>query len=94
MTFEEIVAKVNEIMVEGFEIEPELLEPEAQLADDLGLDSLDAVDLVVALEKEFGFRIDEERARSMRILKDIYDYVEEEAARAKDQNQPPISATS
>lgn len=77
MTNEEIMAKVNDILVEGFEIEPSLLKPQAHLADDLDLDSLDGVDLVVALEKEFGCRIEEEEARSMSALKDIYDYIEQ-----------------
>ena len=77
MTNEKIMAQVNEILVEGFEIEPSLLKPQAHLADDLDLDSLDGVDLVVALEKEFGCRIEEEEARSMAILKDIYDYIEQ-----------------
>ena len=78
MTTEEIMARVNDILVEGFEIEPSLLKPQAHLADDLDLDSLDGVDLVVALEKEFGGRIEEEEARSMSTLKDIYDYIEQQ----------------
>ena len=77
MTNEEIMAKVNDILVEGFEIEPALLKPQAHLADDLDLDSLDGVDLVVALEKEFGCRIEEEAARSMSVLNDIYSYIEQ-----------------
>jgi len=76
MTTDEIVAKVNEILVEGFEIDPFLLKPEARLVEDLDLDSLDGVDIVVAIEKEFGCRIEEEDARSMRLLHDIYDYLE------------------
>ncbi len=76
MKKEELVNQVNEIMVEGFEIESELLNHDALLGDDLGLDSLDAVDLVVAIEKQFGCRIDETDARAMRALGDIYGYVE------------------
>ncbi len=71
MTFEEIVSGVHGIMVEGFEIEPELLAPEAHLRDDLGLDSLDGVDLVVAIEKRFSVRIEESEARAMLKLSDI-----------------------
>jgi len=79
MTIDEIKAQVNEILVEGFEIEPELLKQGAHLAEDLGLDSLDGVDLVVAIEKRFGCRIEESEARAMRTLQDIYDCVERHA---------------
>ena len=79
MTIDEIKAQVHTILVEGFEIEPDLLRPEAHLADDLGLDSLDGVDLVVAIEKRFGCRVDEREARALRTLQDIYDAVERHA---------------
>jgi acyl carrier protein len=75
MTEAQIREKVNGVLTEGFEIEPAAIKPEALLREDLGLDSLDAVDLVVALEKQFGLRIEESEARSMRVLKDIYDYI-------------------
>ena len=75
MTEGEIIAAVNQIMIEGFEIEEPLLKPEALLGEDLDLDSLDAVDLVVAIEKRFGFRIQEVEARSMKTMNDIYGYI-------------------
>jgi acyl carrier protein len=74
MTKEEVAAQVDKILVEGFEIEPALLTPTARLIDDLGLDSLDAVDLVVAIEKKFGCRLEETQVRSMRVLDDVYQY--------------------
>jgi len=74
MTKEEVAAQVDKILVEGFEIEPSLLTPSARLIDDLGLDSLDAVDLVVAIEKKFGCRLEETQVRSMRVLDDVYEY--------------------
>ena len=67
---------LNGILVDGFEIDPELLSPEARLAEDLELDSLDGVDLVVAIEKAFACRIREEDARAMAMLKDVYGYIE------------------
>lgn len=72
----EIIEAVHGILTEGFEIEPELLQTGALLRDDLGLDSLDAVDLVVAIEKRFGIRIQEAEARQMRTIDDIYGYVD------------------
>ena len=65
MTEAEIRAKVDKVLTEGFEIEPANIRPEALLREDLGLDSLDAVDLIVALEKQFGLRIEESEARAI-----------------------------
>ena len=76
MDFEDIVSQVNKIMVEGFEVDPDELSPEAELKENLGLDSLDGVDLVVAIEKTFSCRIAEEQARQIKTLQDIYDYIQ------------------
>lgn len=76
MTEQEIIAKTNEVFVDSFEIEPEQLKPEANVFNDLGLDSLDTVDLVVALQKKFNVRIrDDERVRSIRTLGDIHGFI-------------------
>ena len=73
ITEEDIYQRVNSIFIEEFELETDQLVPEATLYDDLGLDSLDAVDMVVALEKEFGVKMkDEESIRSVRTLDDLY----------------------
>jgi acyl carrier protein len=74
---QEIRLAVDRIMIEEFEVEPDALRPEARLAEDLDLDSLDGVDLVVALEKTFSCRIPEEEARGIRTLGDIYARVAE-----------------
>jgi len=72
-TDDDIYQRVKTIFIEEFELEPEQLVPEATLFDDLGLDSLDAVDMVVALEKEFGVKMkDEESIRSIRSLDDLH----------------------
>jgi acyl carrier protein len=72
---EEMIAAVNRVMVEEFEAEEEQLRPEAKLREDLGLDSLDGVDLVIALEVAFGFRIGEDEIRGIETLGDVYDRV-------------------
>ncbi len=73
MTDDDIFQRIKTIFIEEFELEPEQLVPEATLFDDLGLDSLDAVDMVVALEKEFGVKVkDEESIRSVRTLDDLH----------------------
>ena len=81
MTRDEIIATVNRILVEEFELDPEKIRPEAHIIDDLELDSLDAVDLVAALETSFGGRIEEGKARSVRKIGDVYALVEETFAR-------------
>jgi acyl carrier protein len=80
----EIMEKVKKILAQEFELEPAQLSPEANLYVDLGLDSLDSVDLVVALEKEFQFKInrekDEEKIRAIRTLSDIVGFIEAKQA--------------
>lgn len=72
-----VIRMVNEVFVESFEIKPEHLKPEAQIFNDFGLDSLDIVDLVVALQKKFGVTIrDDERVRTIRTLGDIYNFIQ------------------
>ena len=78
MTMEqsEIVEMTNDVFEESFEIERDRLVPDAHVFNDLGLDSLDTVDLIVALQQKFGVRIrQDERIREIRTLKDIYDFV-------------------
>jgi acyl carrier protein len=70
-----IEESIDRIMVEEFEVEPTKLRREASLVKDMDLDSLDGVDLVVALEKTFRCRIPEEEVKKIRTLGDIYDKV-------------------
>lgn len=76
MTEQEIIVIVNKVFEESFEIERVKLKPEAHIFTDLGLDSLDIVDLIVALQKNFGINIrNEEKVRNIRTLQDIYDFI-------------------
>jgi len=76
MTKAEVVAKTNKVFVEAFELEEKHLIPEALVFDDLGLDSLDTVDLVVALQQKFSVKIrDDDRVRSIRTLNDVYEFI-------------------
>jgi len=72
-----IIKIVNQVLEEEFEIDAELLKPESLLYEDIGLDSLDAVDLIVMIDKQLGVRIDEEQARSIRALEDVYKTIDE-----------------
>ena len=75
MTNQEVISRVNELMKEGFEIPLEKLIPTATVFGDLGLDSLDAVDMLVNLEDKLGIKVDVERLKRVKTLQDIYDLV-------------------
>jgi len=73
MTEEQIRRQVVKTIAEEFELDPASLVPEATLYDDLGLDSLDAVDLVVAMEKAFGVKLaNEEAVKAVRTMDDLF----------------------
>ena len=76
MNKEEIIEKVNEFLIDEFEIEESALEPDAHLINDLGIESLDFVDIVVIIEEEFGFKVKREDITGVRTLKDLYLYIE------------------
>lgn len=76
MTEREIIKLTNQVFEESFEIDKELLKPEMNIFEDLGLDSLDVVDLVVALQEKFGVKIrNDERIKNIRLLGDIYSFI-------------------
>ncbi|HIJ78959.1 MAG: acyl carrier protein [Desulfobulbaceae bacterium] len=76
MSDDELRRRVVEALAEEFELNPEQMGPEATLYDDLGLDSLDAVDMVVVLEKTFGMKLtDEETLRSIRTMNDLFEFL-------------------
>jgi acyl carrier protein len=74
---DQVLKIVNETLITEFELEPQAIVDSARLREELGLDSLDAVDLVVALEKALKVQISEEVAKKMRTVGDIYRYVRE-----------------
>lgn len=80
---QELIAEINQLMQQGFELPPEKLLPEATLIGDLGLDSLDAVDMLVHIEDRLGVKIDGERIRSLRTLGDVYSFFAAEAVAVK-----------
>jgi acyl carrier protein len=76
----EIEEKVREFMIEDLEIDEEKIAPEAQLKEDLGIDSLDFVDIVVIVEKKFGFKIKPEEMAGVKTLGQFCDYIESKVA--------------
>ena len=73
---DELRQKVVAVLAKEFELDPRNMTPDATLYDDLGLDSLDAVDMVVVLEKSFGMKLtDEEALRSIRTMEDLFQFL-------------------
>ena len=73
---QQLAEKVNSIIVEKLGVDDSTsLVPEANLLDDLGADSLDVVELVMALEEEFGIEVPDEDVESIRTIGDIVQYV-------------------
>ncbi len=84
MTQIEIAEKIIPFLVEEFEIERELISPEANLRETLQLDSLDYVDLVVVIESNFGFKVKQGDFQNLVTFGDFYAYVQEKV-NAKDE---------
>lgn len=76
MTRTEIEEKVKEFLVEDIEIDEAKIAPEARLREDLGIDSLDFVDIVVLVDRKFGFKIKQEEMAGVDTLGKFCDYIE------------------
>mgnify|MGYP001249849613 CR=1 FL=1 len=72
-----IEAKVKEIIINELGVEPEKVTPEASFVEDLGADSLDTVELVMAFEEEFGIEIPDEEAEQLQTVADAIRYLKE-----------------
>lgn len=76
----EVENKVKEIVAEHLSVDGEKITPDAKFIDDLGADSLDQVELVMAFEEEFGCEIPDDAAEKIVTLKDAVDFIEANAA--------------
>ena len=74
-----IADKVRDIIVEQLGVNPEQVTPAAKFIEDLGADSLDTVELVMAFEEEFGIDVPDEEAETLQSVGDVIRYVEENA---------------
>ncbi|MEO5509887.1 MAG: acyl carrier protein [Longimicrobiales bacterium] len=72
-------SKVKEIIINELGVEPEKVTNEASFVDDLGADSLDTVELVMAFEEEFGIEIPDEDAEQLQTVGDAIRYMNEKA---------------
>lgn len=76
MNRNEIEAKVRNFLIEDLEIDEEKITPDALLKEDLGIDSLDFVDIVVIVERNFGFKIKPEEMKGVDTYSKFCDYIE------------------
>jgi len=73
MKREEIVEKVNRFLVEDFEINENQLGEDKLITTDIGIDSLDMVDIIVRVNEEFGFKLEKAELIEVKTLGDFYD---------------------
>jgi acyl carrier protein len=69
--------RVRDIIVEQLGVKPDQVTPEAKFIEDLGADSLDTVELIMALEEEFGIEVPDEQAEKLLTVGDVVKYIEE-----------------
>ncbi|MDD8049518.1 MAG: acyl carrier protein [Thomasclavelia sp.] len=72
MTFD----KVKEIIIDSLDVDEDKVTLNASLKEDLDADSLDAVEIIMAIEEEFGIEIPDEKVTAVKTVKDIVDYID------------------
>ena len=77
MSDKPIDQRVKDIVVEQLGVKPEQVTPQAKFIEDLGADSLDTVELVMALEEEFGIEVPDEQAEKLQSVGDVIKYIED-----------------
>jgi len=81
MNTNEIQSQVTKVVIEQLGVKPEEVTPDASFVDDLGADSLDTVELVMALEEEFEIEIPDEDAEKIVTIKDAVKYISDHAGK-------------
>jgi acyl carrier protein len=76
----EIEEKVKAFLIDELEIDEDKVFDDAKLKEDMGIDSLDYVDIVVIVEKNFGFKIKPQEMTAVKTLSQFYDYIESKLA--------------
>jgi acyl carrier protein len=75
-----VLDKIKEIVSEQLDVSQEEITPESSFVDDLGADSLDLTELIMAMEDEFDLEIDDEEAQKLRTVQDAIKYIESKTA--------------
>ncbi len=79
MSVENVQERVKNIIVEQLGVDADQVKPEAQFVNDLGADSLDTVELIMALEEEFDIEIPDDKAEKIKTVGEAVDYIQENA---------------
>jgi acyl carrier protein len=75
-----VLEKIKNIVAEQLDVDESEVVPDANFVDDLGADSLDLTELIMAMEDEFGLEIDDEEAQNLRTVNDAIKYIESRQA--------------
>lgn len=68
--------EVKEVIVEQLNVSPDEVKPESKFVEDLGADSLDVVEMIMALEEKFEIEIPDSEAEKIKTVQDVVDYIE------------------
>lgn len=71
-----VTEKVRKFLVEEFEIDEDKIYPDSRLKEDMGIDSLDFVDIVVVVEDIFGFKLNSEEVKQLKTFREFCDYIQ------------------
>lgn len=77
MDREEIIQTINDFLVDEFEVDQSVIQPEANMKESLDLDSLDYVDLVVIIESNFGVKLEGKDFQEIHTFEDLYNVIEQ-----------------
>ncbi len=75
MSREDVVLRVNDFLIDEFELEEEQLIPDALMKEDLDIESLDFVDIAVIIERDFGLKVTSEQMIKIKKLEDLYNFI-------------------
>ena len=71
MSEEEILIEIKKVLIEDFEVEDDVIKPEASFYDDLGLDSLDAIDLIVTMNNVFNIDVENKEIENTQTIEQL-----------------------
>ena len=75
MSRDDVVSKVNDFLIDEFELEADQLVPNALMKEDLDIESLDFVDIAVIIERDFGLKVTSEQMIKIKKLEDLYNFI-------------------